>query len=80
MMKGIKEETKEKQLEEFKEIVWYMFKEDYMFDNVDSLHDLWFKHKTKDGYSGGHHCVNGYETLKDTITYIERMKKPLKYI
>lgn len=71
----MKYNKREGALDELKKTIFYLFKKGYIYDNVDSLGDLWFKHKTFDAYSGGHIHHNGYSTLGDAIEYVTRMEK-----
>jgi hypothetical protein len=68
---GYKEEDSLK----FSEIYLYLYKHGYTFDKFDRTGSFWFKHHTKDSYSGGHFSINGYSKLKDAIDYVERMEK-----
>jgi len=70
-LKGYKEEDSLK----FPEIYFYLYKHGYTFDKFDGTRSFWFKHHTKEPYSGGHCNVNGYTKLSDVVDYVERMEK-----
>jgi len=72
IMKG---NNRENAFEELEKVVFYLFKNGYLYDNTDTLGNLWFKHKTYDKYKGGSTTWNGYNTLSDAIDYVTRMQK-----
>ncbi len=72
IIKGFKgDET----IKNYTNIIEYLYKKGYAYNNIDSLRDMWFKHKTIDQYSGGHICINGYITLEYVKDYIKKAEE-----
>ena len=63
--------------EELKEVVWYLYKNNYVFIRVGAR-DFLFKHKTRDIEHGGYFQVNRSTTLNDVKSFIEGLNESVR--